>query len=143
MAQEVGRVISTQPVLQQTAVPRQVCNTVQVPVQAQKSGAGALVGALAGGAVGNQIGQGAGNAAATIALQVSPVGSQASPPAQQPVYQQPQYPQQVVVTSVVPAYPVVVARHYGPRYYPPISLNFGWSYSEGRHGGGHDRGHWR
>ena len=216
MAQEVGRVISTQPVLQQVAVPRQVCNTAQVPVQAQKSGAGALMGALAGGAVGNQIGQGAGNAAATmigifggailgdriegapapqmqtvqncstqttyenrtvaynvvyefggkqytvqmpndpgptIALQVSPVGNSAPPPAQlpvyqqpvyqQPVYQQPQYPQQVVVTSVVPAYPVVVARPYGPRYYPPISLNFGWSYSEGGRHGGHGHGHWR
>lgn len=225
MAQEVGRVISTQPVLQQIAVPRQVCNAVQVPVQTQKSGAGALMGALAGGAVGNQIGQGAGNAAATmigifggailgdriegapapqlqtvqncstqttyenrtvaynvvyefggkqytvqmpndpgptIALQVSPVGGQAAPPAQQPVYQQPvyqqpvyqqpvyqqpvyqqpQYPQQVVVTSV-PVYPVVVARPYGPRYYPPVSLNFGWNYSEGRRHGGNGHGHWR
>ena len=205
MAQEVGRVVSTQPVLQQIAVPRQVCNTAQVPVQTQKSGAGALVGALAGGAVGNQLGQGAGNAAATmigivggailgdriegapapqmqtvqncstqtvyenrtvaynvvyefggkqysvqmphdpgptIALQVSPVGNQAAPPAQQPVYQQPPYPQQVVVTSV-PVYPAVVARPYGPRYYPPVSLNFGWSYFEGRHGGAYGRDHWR
>ena len=225
MAQEVGRVISTQPVLQQVAVPRQMCNTAQVAVQPQKSGAGALLGALAGGAVGNQIGQGAGNAAATmigimggailgdrvegspapqmqtvqncntqnffetrtvafnvvyeyagkqysvqtpndpgptIALQISPVGSAPGPTTQQPqaqapvyqqpvyqqpvyqqpVYVQPPYPQQVIIAAP-PSYPVVVARPYGPRYYPPVSLQFGWNYSEGRHGSSHGRNHWR
>lgn len=66
LAQDVGRVISTQPVVQQISVPRQVCTSQQVEVQAQKSGAGAVMGAIAGGAVGNQLGQGAGNAAATM-----------------------------------------------------------------------------
>jgi uncharacterized protein YcfJ len=66
MAQDVGRVISSTPVVQQVGVPRQVCSTEQVTVQSQKSGAGAVMGAIAGGAVGNQIGRGGGNAAATV-----------------------------------------------------------------------------
>jgi uncharacterized protein YcfJ len=64
-AQEVGRVLSSTPVIQQVAVPRQVCNNQQVVTDGQKSGAGALMGAIAGGAVGNSIGQGSGKAAAT------------------------------------------------------------------------------
>lgn len=65
-AQEFGRVISSTPVIQQMAVPRQVCGTEQVVVQPQKSGAGALMGAIAGGAMGNAIGSGGGQAAATM-----------------------------------------------------------------------------
>ena len=64
-AQEVGRVISSTPMFQQVAVPRQVCGTQQVVQQPQKSGAGAVMGAIAGGAVGNSMGRGSGNAAAT------------------------------------------------------------------------------
>ncbi|MGY8904315.1 MAG: glycine zipper 2TM domain-containing protein [Burkholderiales bacterium] len=64
-AQEVGRVISTTPVIQQFAVPRQVCSNTQQTVQSQKSGGGAVLGAIAGGAVGNQIGNGGGRALAT------------------------------------------------------------------------------
>lgn len=65
-AQEVGRVLSSTPVVQQVAVPRQVCNTVPVAVAPQKSGAGAVLGAIAGGAVGNSVGGGSGRAAATV-----------------------------------------------------------------------------
>jgi len=65
-AQEVGRVLSTTPVIQQVAVPRQVCNQQQVMVQQPNSGAGGLMGAIAGGAMGNAIGDGSGRAAATI-----------------------------------------------------------------------------
>jgi uncharacterized protein YcfJ len=65
-AQEFGRVISTTPVIQQVAVPRQVCNNQQVIVEQPKTGAGAALGAIAGGAVGNQIGHGGGRAAATV-----------------------------------------------------------------------------
>jgi uncharacterized protein YcfJ len=65
-AQEVGKVISSTPVIQQVAVPRQVCTNEQVVVQGQKSGAGAAMGAIAGGAVGNSMGQGSGRAAATM-----------------------------------------------------------------------------
>ena len=39
-AGEMGRVISSTPVMQQFAVPSQVCGTQQVAVQQPKSGAG-------------------------------------------------------------------------------------------------------
>ena len=65
-AQEVGKVISSTPIIQQVAVPRQVCNNEQVVTPGHKSGAGAAMGAIAGGAIGNQIGQGSGRAAATM-----------------------------------------------------------------------------
>jgi uncharacterized protein YcfJ len=65
-AQEVGRVISSTPMIQQVAVPRQVCTNEQVVVQGQKSGAGAAMGAIAGGVVGNSVGQGSGRAASTM-----------------------------------------------------------------------------
>ncbi|MBC7917198.1 MAG: glycine zipper 2TM domain-containing protein, partial [Rhodoferax sp.] len=56
MAQDVGRVISSTPVMQQIAVSRQVCSTQQVEVQRPNSGAGALIGAIAGAALGNASG---------------------------------------------------------------------------------------
>lgn len=62
----MARVISSTPVVQQAAVPRQVCNTQQVVTQAPKSGGGALLGAVAGGAAGNAIGSGGGRAVATM-----------------------------------------------------------------------------
>ncbi len=62
----LARVISSTPVVQQVAVPRQVCSNQPVITQAPKSGAGALVGALAGGAAGNAIGNGSGRAVATV-----------------------------------------------------------------------------
>lgn len=66
LAQEVGRVISSTPIIQQVGQPRNVCTTEQVAVQQPKSGAGALMGAIAGGAVGNAIGGGSGQVAATM-----------------------------------------------------------------------------
>ncbi len=65
-AQEFGRVISSTPVIQQVAVPRQVCNNQPVAVQQPNTGAGGVIGGLAGGAIGNQFGRGDGRAAATI-----------------------------------------------------------------------------
>jgi uncharacterized protein YcfJ len=66
-AQEQGRVISTTPVIQQVAVPRQVCTNEQVQsTTQQKSGAGAIMGGIAGGAMGNAVGDGSGRAAATM-----------------------------------------------------------------------------
>ena len=65
-AEEVGRVISSTPVVQQVAVPRQVCNYQPMVVQQPNSGGGAVLGAIAGGALGNQIGHGSGRAAATL-----------------------------------------------------------------------------
>ena len=66
VAQEVGRVVSSTPILEQVGVPRQVCTTEQVVVQQPKSGAGAVMGAIAGGAMGNAVGQGGGRAVATM-----------------------------------------------------------------------------
>ena len=66
LAQEVGRVLSATPVIQQVGVPRQNCTTAQVASPQPKSGAGALLGAIAGGAMGNAVGGGAGKAAATV-----------------------------------------------------------------------------
>ena len=63
-AEEVGRVLSTTPVMQQVAVPRQVCSQPMV-VQQPSSGGGALLGAIVGGVLGNTIGHGMGRAAAT------------------------------------------------------------------------------
>lgn len=65
-AQEVGRVLSATPIIQQVAVPRQVCSNEQVAVAQPKSGAGAVMGAIAGGAIGNAVGHGGGQAAATM-----------------------------------------------------------------------------
>lgn len=65
-AEEVGRVISSTPVVQQVAVPRQVCNNQPMVVQQPNSGAGAVMGGIAGGAMGNAIGSGSGRAAATV-----------------------------------------------------------------------------
>jgi uncharacterized protein YcfJ len=62
----MARVISSTPVVQQVAVPRQVCNNQQVFTQAPKTGGGALLGAVAGGAAGNAIGNGSGRAVATM-----------------------------------------------------------------------------
>lgn len=67
IAQELGRVISSTPLIQQVGVPRQVCTTQPTIVSEQKTGAGALMGALAGGGLGNAVGQGTGKALATMA----------------------------------------------------------------------------
>lgn len=65
LAQEVGRVLSSTPVMQQVGVPRQVCTTEPMQVTQPRSGAGALVGAIAGGALANAATHGSGQAAAT------------------------------------------------------------------------------
>ena len=62
----LARVITSTPVVQQVAVPRQVCNSQQVITETPRSGGGALLGAVAGGAVGNAIGNGSGRALATM-----------------------------------------------------------------------------
>lgn len=66
-AQEVmARVLSSTAVMQQVAVPRQVCTSQQVIQQGQPSGAGAAMGAIAGGALGNAMGGGSGRDIATM-----------------------------------------------------------------------------
>ena len=66
-AQEVmARVLSSTAVMQQVAVPRQVCSNQQVIQQSQPSGAGMAMGAIAGGALGNAIGGGSGRDLTTM-----------------------------------------------------------------------------
>ena len=65
-AQDVGKVLSATPVIQQVGVPRQVCSAEQVAVAQPKSGAGAAMGAIAGGAMANAATRGPGQAAATM-----------------------------------------------------------------------------
>jgi uncharacterized protein YcfJ len=67
LAVDLAKVLSATPVVQQVAVPRQICSNQEMAVQQPKSGAGAVVGAIAGGALGNAAGgRGAGRAAATV-----------------------------------------------------------------------------
>lgn len=63
--QEQARVLSATPIVQQVAVPQQVCGNETVYTGPRTSGGGAVLGAIAGGAAGNAIGGGSGRAAAT------------------------------------------------------------------------------
>jgi len=65
-AEDVARVLSSTPVMQTVAVPRQSCSVQPVAVAPARSGAGAVLGAIAGGAAGNAIGSGSGRAVATV-----------------------------------------------------------------------------
>lgn len=65
-AQEVGTVVSSTPVIQQVAVPQQVCSQESVLVPQSYGGGGAVLGAIAGGAIGNAIGHGGGRALGTM-----------------------------------------------------------------------------
>jgi len=64
-AQERGRVLSATPIVQQVAIPRQVCGNETVYSGQRTTGGGAVLGAIAGGAAGNAVGKGSGRAAAT------------------------------------------------------------------------------
>lgn len=64
-AQEQARVLSATPIVQQVAVPQQVCGNETVYTGPRTTGGGAVLGAIAGGAAGNAIGGGSGRAAAT------------------------------------------------------------------------------
>lgn len=63
---DTARVLSSTPVYQQVATPREVCRDEVVSVPGQKSGAGAVMGGVAGGALGNAVGDGSGRAVATV-----------------------------------------------------------------------------
>lgn len=73
-AQDEGLVISSTPVVQKVAVPRQICSSEQVAVQPPKRGAGAVLGAVAGGIVGNAAGHGSGAATVLGAIGGAVVG---------------------------------------------------------------------
>ncbi|QIL80900.1 glycine zipper 2TM domain-containing protein [Diaphorobacter sp. HDW4A] len=87
--QEQGRVLSATPVIQQVAIPQQVCGSDYVYSRRQPTGGGALLGAIVGGLAGSAIGGGSGRVAATAigAMGGSIVGNQveAGPPGYYPV----------------------------------------------------------
>ncbi|WP_404826408.1 glycine zipper 2TM domain-containing protein [Diaphorobacter aerolatus] len=87
--QEQGRVLAATPVIQQVAIPQQVCGSDYVYSRRQPTGGGALLGAIVGGLAGSAIGGGSGRAAATAigAMGGSIVGNQveAGPPGYYPV----------------------------------------------------------
>jgi hypothetical protein len=56
---------SATPIVQQVAIPRQVCTNETVYTGQRTTGGGAVLGAIAGGAAGNAVGKGSGRAAAT------------------------------------------------------------------------------
>jgi len=90
-AADYAHVVSATPVTNSVTVPRQDCVQSEQLVQAQPSGAGAVIGAIAGGVIGNQFGHGFGRAAATGfgAVAGSAIGNNveanASPPQSVPV----------------------------------------------------------
>lgn len=65
-AAEMARVVDKVQIVREQPVSQQVCQTEDVQVPAQRSGAGAVVGGIAGGLLGNTVGRGGGNAAATV-----------------------------------------------------------------------------
>lgn len=64
--QDVGRVLSSRPVVQTVGVPRQVCSTEPMLMETAPTGGGAVAGAVVGGLAGNSIGGGSGQAIATM-----------------------------------------------------------------------------
>lgn len=64
-AQEHARVLSSTPIVQQVAVPQQVCGNETVYSGQRTTGGGAVLGAIAGGAAGNALGRGNGRVATT------------------------------------------------------------------------------
>ncbi|WP_407645077.1 glycine zipper 2TM domain-containing protein [Diaphorobacter caeni] len=88
--QEQGRVLSATPVIQQVAIPQQVCGSDYVYTRRQPTGGGALLGAIVGGLAGSAIGGGSGRAAAIAigSMSGSIVGNQveAGPPGYYPVH---------------------------------------------------------
>lgn len=65
-AQEMGRVLSTTPIITQVVVPKQVCTNQTVQTQGQNTGIGGVTGLAVGAAIGNRFGKGDGRTGATI-----------------------------------------------------------------------------
>ena len=108
-SQEIGRVISSTPVVTQVAAPQQVCNQGQVITAAPKSGAGALLGAIAGGVIGSQMGGGSGRALATAVGAIGgAIAGDSAEPAPAPIYQTVNHcTQQLAYENRISAYNVV------------------------------------
>ena len=164
-AQETGRVISSTPIVQEVAVPRQVCNQQQnvqhctTQTFHENRTVGYDVTYEYGGR--QYTAQMASDPGLSVQLQISPVGAASAPPAAQPpaqaqqaeAYVPPQGPGIPILSSapqyqyVQPAQQVVVvpntvvypSPYYYRPYYPPfgISLNLGYSRGYGYRGHRH------
>lgn len=126
LAQEVGRVISATPIIEQVSVPRNVCTTEQVAYN--------VVYEFAGKQYSVQMPNDPGP---TLQLQISPVGAnppmtdlQRSATDQPPVYVQP-----ARVMAAPPVYP----GYYGRPYYPAVGLEVDIGSGDGHRG----RRHWQ
>lgn len=108
-SQEMGRVISSIPVVTQVATPQQVCSQGQVMTASPKSGAGALIGAIVGGTLGSQIGGGSGRALATaVGVIGGAIAGDSAESTPAPVYQTVnQCTQQLAYENRITAYNVV------------------------------------
>ncbi len=150
-AQEQGRVLSATPVIQQVAIPQQVCSNQMVYSQRQPSGAGALFGAVVGGLAGSAIGGGSGRAAATAIGMMggSIVGNQveAGPPGYRPMQtcgMQTTYQSQTVAYDVTYEYAgrrYTTRTQYDPGRWIPLSVQpmdqGGYQGYQGNQGGGY------
>lgn len=147
LAQETGRVISSSPIIEQVAVPRQVCNNEQgcttQTFSENRPVAYTVVYEFGGKQYTVQMPSDPGP---TVQLQVTPIGanSRIAPPATvtyaQPVYGAPAY--------VVTAPPVYYDyggynTYYAAPNYLPVAAFLGLAWVIGSHGYSHGHGRWR
>ncbi len=145
---EQGRVLSATPVIQQVAIPQQVCGSDYVYAQRQPSGGGALLGAIVGGLAGSAIGGGSGRAAATAIGMMggSIVGNnvEAGPPGYYPVQRcgtQTYYESRTVGYDVTYEYAgrrYTTRTDYNPGQWIPLSVQ---PTTQGGYGGGYSGGY--
>ena len=153
LAQEVARVISSTPVIQQVGVPRQVCASDQVAGQQQASGVGtgmqqcttqsvfenrtvaySVIYEYAGKQFSVQLPNDPGP---TLQLQISPV-AQMAPSVGTVTYVQPAYAQTGYVAVPPTYYPgYYPSGYYQPDYLLPFALGLGFGIFGGGHGFGH------
>lgn len=159
-AEEVGRVISSAPVIQQVAVPRQVCtaqpgtdNAQQCSVQTTQENRTVgynVVYEYAGKQHSAQLPYDPGP---TIRLRLTPVGPAGLPPPIQGADNTVWTPQAVILSpqpivhEQIVAYPTYYSRpyyqpYYAP-YYAPIGVSLGFGFSSGHRFHHHRHRHWR
>ncbi len=147
LAQEVGRVVSSSPIVQQVAVPRQVCNNDQgcttQTFYENRPIAYTVVYEYGGKQYTVQMPNDPGP---SVQLQVTPLaaGSSSAPATvtyAAPVYGAPAY----VVTAPPPVYYDYggYTTYYAPPNYLPLAAFLGLGLVIGSHSYGHGHGHWR
>jgi len=148
LAQEVGHVISASPIVQQVAVPRQVCNNDQgcttQTFYENRPVAYTVIYEFAGKQYTVQMPNDPGP---SVQLQVTPLaaGSSSAPPSTvtyaAPLYGAPAY----VVTAPPPVYYDYggYTTYYTAPNYLPLAAFLGLGFVIGSHSYGHGHGHWR